>query len=261
MNTKNSNIMYNFDLDYSSHYDDIRHRMMDCARGILEQNRRAFAKATKFPFVCLKDRSFGNLGTIKVSVVAESKSRMHKGVIGVSAFQVIETAPDEDGRTGYGLLHFEYNDNGGHYLYFLTPPFLAEYARHRLGRSLEDVPVDTVIKNYVKDSYWGSNGHCMLSADKALAAPSENALINGQPSYFVTFVIDGGVCFGLENKEKNIHVYYTYKQDEDVEEYSDEELKKVHDLMESKRRDFDENPWLYSPLATTIQKPDNNIIN
>ena len=254
--------MYNVLLDYEGQYVDIRRRMMDKAHGILEQNRRAFIKATRFPYVCVKDRVLGDLGSFKISVVAESKSRLKMGIVGVSAFKVFEV-PDEDGNNSgyYSLLHFEYNDDSSHFLYYLLPTFIEDYVKHRFGKGVKDVPVDTVIKSFVKDSYWGSNGHLMLSPDKGLSSPLEDTLINNQPCWGVSFVIESGVCFGFENKAKNIQVYFAYKREEDVNEYSNEDLAKVHDLMDAKRRDFDNNPWLYSPLAANLNDFDHNTVN
>ncbi len=254
--------MYNFVLEFDGMYDDIRSRMMEHAGKILEQNRRAFIKAAQFPYVCVKDRTLGDMGRFKISVVAESKSRMSKGIIGVSAFKVHEVKDKEGHATGnYGLLHFEFNDTGGHYLYFLTPPFISSYVTQRFGKPAAEVPMDTVVKAFVRDSYWGSNGHMMAHPDKALSAPSENTHINGQPCWHVSFVIDGGVCFGLENRERNIHVYFTYKTEDNVEEYTAEDLAKVHEIMEARRRDFDENPWMYSPFAATLQGHGGDIVS
>ena len=64
--------MINIQCSFRTIAKSVRHYLSDYGLRVIEQNHRFFAKATSFPCVLLVERTFGDLGRFKVSVVGES---------------------------------------------------------------------------------------------------------------------------------------------------------------------------------------------
>ncbi len=230
----------------------VRRYMMEYGMKAFEQNRRAFAKATSFPFVLLADRAFGELGRVKVSVVAESKKRFSMGIVGLSVIMVEKNNLDSDGKT-FNILHFEGDDMGNNYLFVYMWTMLEDYSQHHFGCSAVDVSLDRLVKLLIKETYWGSRGHGMLSTG-AIAQPVHDFKIMDEPTYRASQVTKEGVLFGQETKDRRMTMYLTYHSSDEVRSYSPEDLEKVYKIMDRHQQEYDDKPWLFSPMIAAIPK-------
>ena len=239
------------DFDFNYLTKTVRKYMYDAGVKICEQNHRYFAKATSFPCVLLSDRTFGDLGRFKISVVAETKKRLSKGLVGISSLKISPASSDPEVKW-YHVFHFEGSDQGDSVVYVYSVYFLEIYAQHRFGCSMVDVDVDRLLRSLIKETYWGNRGHGMYGEGE-ISQPVDDVLLMGKPSYRCTMVTKEGVCYGFEAKEQNVVLYYNYKSLSEAEEYTSDVLEVVHRYMDNMERRYDENPLLYSPMASMMK--------
>lgn len=251
--------MINIQSNFRAIARDVRRYMMESAPKVVSQNRRVFAKATSFPSVILADRTFGDLGRLKLSVVAESKKRFTMGIVGISAVMIERNNLDPDGNT-FNILHFEGDDYGNTFLFVYTWLMLEDYSRHHFGCSATDIPVDRLLKRLIRETYWGSRGHAMYGKGD-IAQPDEDFKIMDEPTYRATQVTKEGVLFGQETKDQLMTMYLSYHPSDTVKAYSTEELEKVYALMDRQRQEYDDKPWLFSPMVAAFPNFTPHVIN
>lgn len=240
--------MINIQSNFRSVAKSVRQYMTDCGRRVIEQNRRFFAKATSFPCVLLADRTFGELGRFKVSVVAESKKRISLGIFGVSAVLVEKNNLDSSGKS-FNILHFEGDDYGSSYLFVFSWLCLEQYCQHYYGCQPDEVDIDKLVKRIIKETYWGSRGHLKLGTGE-LSEPVKDLMIADEQVYRLSEVTRDGAFFGVETKDERIAYFMHYQPTADISAYSVEELKKVHGIIDRQQKEYDDKPWLFSPLVS-----------
>lgn len=226
----------------------VRHHLTDCAKRVIEQNRRFFAKATCFPCVLLVERTFGDLGRFKVSVVAESKKRISIGIFGMSAILVEKNNLDPSGKT-FNILHFEGDDHGNCFLFVYSWLCLEQYCEYHFNCHPDEMDIDKLIKRIIKETYWGSCGHAKLGSGE-ISEPVPDFMIADEKVFRLTQVTKEGVFLGVETSDDRISYFMDYQPSADVSVYSEEELRKVYAIIDRHEKEYDEKPWLFSPLIS-----------
>ena len=240
--------MINIQCNFRAIAHSVRHHLTDCATRIVEQNHRFFVKATSFPCVLLVERTFGDLGRYKVSIVAESKKRISIGIFGMSAVLVERNNLDSSGKT-FNILHFEGDDRGNCYLFVFSWLCLEEYCQHHYGCHPDEIDIDKLIKRIIKETYFGSRGHCKLAPGE-FGEPVQDFMIADEKVYRLSEVTKEGVFFGVETSDERIAYFMGYQPSADVSAYSEEDLRKVYDIIDRHEKEYDEKPWLFSPLIS-----------
>lgn len=240
--------MINIQTNFRSISKTVRSYMSDFALRIIEQNHRFFAKATSYPCVLLVERTIGDLGRFKVSVVAESKKRTRLGLFGMSAVLVEKNNLDPSGKS-FNILHFEGDDYGKCYLFVYNWVCLEQYCQHHYGCQPDEIDINKLIKRLIKETYWGSRGHGKLGTGE-LSEPDKDITIAGEKVYRLSQVTKEGAFFGVETQDEQISFFMIYHPTAEITAYPEEELRKVHALIDRKMKEYDDEPWLFSPLVS-----------
>lgn len=240
--------MINIQCNFRTIAKSVRHYLSDYGLRVIEQNHRFFAKATSFPCVLLVERTFGDLGRFKVSVVGESKKRMSLGIFGMSAVLVEKNNLDPSGKT-FNILHFEGDDYGRCYLFVYSWVCLEQFCQHHFGCQPDEIDLDKLIKRLIKETYWGSRGHAKMGTGE-FSEPVKDFTIADEKVYRLSEVTREGAFFGFETQDEQISYFMTYQPTADISAYSEEELSKVYDIIDRQQQEYDDKPWLFSPLIS-----------
>lgn len=240
--------MINIQCSFRTIAKSVRHYLSDYGLRVIEQNHRFFAKATSFPCVLLVERTFGDLGRFKVSVVGESKKRMSLGIFGMSAVLVDNNELDSSGKT-FNILHFEGDDYGNCYLLVYNWLCLEKFSRCYFECHPDEIDIDKLIKRLIKVTYWGSRGQAKFGTGE-FSEPVKDFTINNEKCYRLSDVTKEGAFFGVETQDEKISYFTDFRSSSELYSYSEEDLKQVYAIIDRQQQEYDDKPWLFSPLIS-----------
>lgn len=229
--------------EYSDRANLVRRYMFQEAQVIVERNLRKFKKGA-FPIFVYEPRKIPDIGTFQIVAIAETKSRFQMGIVGVCAFQILESVSDYP-----DVLLIDGDDNGGVFFEMITGELLSSFARIR---SYEDLKVKALFIRYIREKYYSrrlfmndNNNACSYGL-----SITDNHCTGGQFGVlFVSSVSSTGASIGICSEDESGFVYFDYMP---AEEFFKESPKKyeshINNLIEY-WTDMEVNPMKYSPLG------------
>ena len=109
--------------------------------------------------------------------------------------------------------------------------------------------LDKLIKCLIKETYWGSRGHAKMGTGE-FSEPVKDFTIADEKVYRLSEVTREGAFFGFETQDEQISYFMTYQPTADISAYSEEELSKVYAIIDRQQQEYDDKPWLFSPLIS-----------
>lgn len=216
---------------------ELRKIMPVIGQDIIRKKVGIMKKTKVFPLVLCESHFSKENGEWFFCCIAETKSRMKKGLFGMAAFKVYK---DGKGRVD-SILLVEGDDNGEVFLHEYLRSFLEEYAEAK-GIEGSDIDDNTpkLFKSFFRENYFGFTKYSKIGFTRDGEDFVISPLLQCSP-----FGAANGVEGNIHGKHEKL--FFKYYSSESLAE--DEELyEEITDKCLDYFNDMNNNPWKYSPL-------------
>ena len=217
---------------------NIRKDMLDIGLKIVERNLRKFKKATSFPYFFHESRKRLENEVWYYYVVAESKSRLSKGIVGIFAVK-LEYGEGPD-KALSELLIVEGSDYNSVRFELYDGKIFDTY--RKINNISSDVSDISVVSRFCKENYIAQK---IYSEYKHVAIVLEDKSLESGEFIVVPHIQANsvGVCEGICNQDETGFLYLEYFKTSDYYKDRPEKLERLSDNIIDQYLELNKLPW------------------